>query len=98
MEFFRSLVPTVISGEGSTDHWGALPRDTGPRLLRMKRLGLLAMGQTVEEDPVDPAMEVEPLNDSSKPARTNRAGFKGNIRHFRKVSFLHHAGGRGHNE
>ncbi|XP_058494986.1 protein furry homolog-like isoform X4 [Solea solea] len=97
MEFLRSLVPTVISGEGSTDHWGALPRDTGPRLLRMKRLGLLAMGQTVEEDPVDPVMEVEPLNDSSKPARTNRAGFKGNIRHFRKVSFLHHAGGRGHN-
>ena len=27
-----------------------LPRDTGPRLLRMKRLGLLTMGHTIEED------------------------------------------------
>ncbi|KAJ7986512.1 hypothetical protein DPEC_G00340640 [Dallia pectoralis] len=51
MEFLRSLVPASISGEGGAmDTGGALPRETGPRLLRMKRLGLLAMGQTIEED------------------------------------------------
>ncbi|XP_016144024.1 protein furry homolog-like [Sinocyclocheilus grahami] len=41
MEFFKSLVPTVISGDGglpATDAGGVWPRETGPRLLRMKRL------------------------------------------------------------
>ncbi|XP_019904545.2 protein furry homolog-like isoform X5 [Esox lucius] len=51
MEFLRSLVPAVMSGDGGTlETGGVLSRDTGPRLLRMKRLGLLAMGQTIEED------------------------------------------------
>ncbi|KAJ3599587.1 hypothetical protein NHX12_033543 [Muraenolepis orangiensis] len=50
MEFLKSLVPASISGEGAVDHGGGLPRETGPRLLRMKRLGLLAMGHTVEEN------------------------------------------------
>uniref|UniRef100_A0A665T882 Furry homolog, like n=1 Tax=Echeneis naucrates TaxID=173247 RepID=A0A665T882_ECHNA len=49
MEFLKSLVPAVISGEVTSEHGGALARDTGPRLLRMKRLGLLAMGQAIEE-------------------------------------------------
>ncbi|KAM9479228.1 protein furry homolog-like isoform 22-T22 [Salvelinus alpinus] len=49
MEFLRSLVPAVISGDvGTVESGGALPRETGPRLLRMKRL--LAIGQTTEED------------------------------------------------
>lgn len=41
MEFLKSLVPTVISGDGglpATDGGGVWPRETGPRLLRMKRL------------------------------------------------------------
>ncbi len=41
MEFLKSLVPTVISGDGglpATDAGGVWPRETGPRLLRMKRL------------------------------------------------------------
>lgn len=67
MEFLKSLVPAVISGEGSIEHGGALPRETGPRLIRMKRLGLLAMGQTIEEVPVDPMIEV----------RRNRTRLKG---------------------
>ena len=54
MEFLKSLVPAVISGDGGVTGLGAatevLPRDTGPRLLRMKRLGLLTMGHTIEED------------------------------------------------
>ncbi|XP_078141897.1 protein furry homolog-like isoform X4 [Centroberyx gerrardi] len=90
MEFLRSLVPAVISGEGPIEHGGALPRETGPRLLRMKRLGLLAMGQTIEEDPVDP------VTSSSRPARSIRTHLKGHIRNNRKVSFANLAGrGRG---
>ncbi|KAG8003464.1 Protein furry-like protein-like [Nibea albiflora] len=75
MDFLKSLVPAVISGEGPIEHGGALPKDTGPRLLRMKRLGLLVMGQTIDEDPVDPMMEVDPGIGSSRPAR-NRARLK----------------------
>ncbi|KAK6313975.1 hypothetical protein J4Q44_G00154340 [Coregonus suidteri] len=49
MEFLRSLVPAVISGDGGVvESGGALPRETGPRLLRMKRL--LAIGQTTDQD------------------------------------------------
>lgn len=74
MEFLKSLVPTVISGEGPIEHGGALPRETGPRLLRMKRLGLLAMGQTIEEDPVDPMIKVDPGIGPSRPNRTRLKG------------------------
>ncbi|XP_047199134.1 protein furry homolog-like isoform X4 [Hippoglossus stenolepis] len=76
MEFLKSLVPAAISGEGPSEHGGALPRETGPRLLRMKRLGLLVMGQTIEEVPVDPVIEVGPWTSSSRPARSNRTRFK----------------------
>ncbi|XP_075943436.1 protein furry homolog-like isoform X4 [Anarhichas minor] len=97
MEFLKSLVPGVMSGEGPVDHGGGLPRDTGPRLLRMKRLGLLAMGQTTEEYPVVPIVEVDPGLGFSKPVRWNRNPLKGNICPIRKFSFFHHAGGgRGH--
>uniref|UniRef100_A0A3Q1CP11 Furry homolog, like n=1 Tax=Amphiprion ocellaris TaxID=80972 RepID=A0A3Q1CP11_AMPOC len=60
MEFLKSLVPAVISGDGSVENGGALPKETGPRLLRMKRLGLLAMGQAIEEDSVDPVLNLKP--------------------------------------
>ena len=59
MEFLRSLVPTVISGEGvapetalSREKGAALLRETGPRLLSMKRLSLLAMSSTIQEEDV----------------------------------------------
>lgn len=77
MEFLKSLVPSVISGEGATEHGGALPRETGPRLLRMKRMGLLAMGHTIEEDLVDPVIEIDPEIGSSRPARSTRTRLKG---------------------
>ncbi|XP_017543392.1 protein furry homolog-like [Pygocentrus nattereri] len=62
MEFLRSLVPTVISGDGGglVEPTGLLPREMGPRLLRMKRLSLLSMGQTIEEDPGGLAQPVRP--------------------------------------
>ena len=77
MEFLKSLVPAVISGEGPVDHSGAVPRDTGPRLLSMKRLGLLVMGQTIDEDPEDLMIVVEPGTSSSRPASSNRTRLKG---------------------
>ncbi|TDH08131.1 hypothetical protein EPR50_G00094490 [Perca flavescens] len=77
MEFLKSLVPSVISGEGPIEQGGVLPRETGPRLLRMKRLGLLAMGQTIEEVPVNPMIQVVPGISSSKPASRNQTRLKG---------------------
>ncbi|KAK9518921.1 hypothetical protein VZT92_021687 [Zoarces viviparus] len=77
MEFLKSLVPGGMSGEGPVDHGGGLARDTGPRLLRIKRLGLLAMGQTTEEYPVVPIVDVDPGLGSSKPVRWNRNPLKG---------------------
>ncbi|XP_076134284.1 protein furry homolog-like isoform X3 [Alosa pseudoharengus] len=72
MEFLKSLVPAVISGDSgatATTTTGSitpgtaaevLPRDSGPRLLRVKRLGLLAMGQTIEEDLMGPSQPIRP--------------------------------------
>ncbi|XP_068599918.1 protein furry homolog-like [Brachionichthys hirsutus] len=70
MEFLKSLVPAVISGDGPSEHRDVASKDTGPRLLRMKRLGLLAMGQTIDEVPVDPG--TRPI----RPARSNRISLK----------------------
>lgn len=64
MEFLKSLVPGAMSAEGPVEHRGGLPRETGPRLLRMRRLSLLAMGQAIEEVPAEPV-------------RWNRTGVKG---------------------
>eukprot|EP00063_Salmo_salar_P003580 XP_013978415.1 PREDICTED: protein furry homolog-like isoform X7 [Salmo salar] len=65
MEFLRSLVPAVISGDvGAVESGGALPRETGPRLLRMKRL--LAIGQTTEED-----QQGLVNNSTTRPIRSN---------------------------
>lgn len=77
MEFLRSLVPAVISGETPVEHGSALPKDSGPRLLRMKRLGLLSMGQTIEEDPIDPETKVQSRLSSSRPAWSNQTRLKG---------------------
>lgn len=77
MEFLKSLVPNVISGEGVSDYGGAILKQTGPRLLRMKRLGLLAMGQAIEEDPVDPVVKADPGMCSLRPVRSHQTRFKG---------------------
>lgn len=70
MEFLKSLVPTVISGDGglpATDAGGVWPKETGPRLLRMKRL----VSQANEE-------EYEGSTPTSRPAvRLQRHRAKG---------------------
>lgn len=77
MEFLKSLVPAIISGDGSAEQDEAGSSYTGPRLLRMKRLALLVMGQTIDEDQVDKMIEVNPGIGSSRPARRNRTRLKG---------------------
>lgn len=80
MEFLKSLVPAVISGESPVDHGGSSPREPGPRLLRMKRLGLLAMGQTIEEDPVDLNIREHARPSSSRHANSNQSQLKGTLK------------------
>lgn len=77
MDFLKSLVPAVISGEGSAEHGGTEPREPGPRLLRVKRLGLLTMGQTIEEDLVDPVTKQDPGIGFSRHTRSNHTRLKG---------------------
>lgn len=77
MDFLKSLVPGVISGEGPAEHGATSAREPGPRLLRIKRLGLLAMGHTVEEDLVDPVIQVDAGMGSSRPTRSNHPRLKG---------------------
>nr|XP_023679418.1 protein furry homolog-like isoform X2 [Paramormyrops kingsleyae] len=60
MDFLKSLVPAAVSGEVNLEEGGGSApspglRETGPRLLRVKRLNLLSMGQAVEEGPEGPA-------------------------------------------
>lgn len=71
MDFLKSLVPAVISGEGSAEQFGAIPRETGPRLISIKRLGLLVMGQTIDEDPVDHLAMLNPGLNLSRPRHRN---------------------------
>lgn len=73
MEFLKSLVPVIISGQQD----GAVPRDTGSRLLHMKRLGLLVMGHTIDEDQVPQEIAVDPKISSSKPGCYYRSHLKG---------------------
>lgn len=64
MEFLKSLVPTVISGDGgllATDSGGACPRETGPRLLRMRRLGLQTFAQANEEEQDGSSQTIRPV-------------------------------------
>ncbi|XP_069049817.1 protein furry homolog-like isoform X4 [Lepisosteus oculatus] len=49
MDFLKRVVPAVMSGDAGLEA-GAPSRDGAPRLLRIRRLGLLSMGQTIDED------------------------------------------------
>lgn len=73
MEFLKSLVPVIISREQDE----AAPRDTGSRLLHMKRLSLLVMGHTIDEDQVPQVIALDPRTSSSKPGCNNRSHLKG---------------------
>ncbi|XP_041113694.1 protein furry homolog-like isoform X7 [Polyodon spathula] len=49
MDFLKRVVPAVMSGDVVFEV-GSTVRDCSPRLLKMKRVSLLSMGQTIDED------------------------------------------------
>lgn len=49
MEFLKKIVPTVVSGDVVLDV-GSTVRESSPRLLKMRRVSLLSLGQTIDED------------------------------------------------
>lgn len=73
MAFLKSLVPVIISGEPNK----AASKDSGLRLLHMKRLGLLVMGQTIDEDPVAQVIAADPGISHATPDSNNRSRLKG---------------------
>ncbi|XP_067993759.1 protein furry homolog-like isoform X8 [Melanerpes formicivorus] len=68
MEFLKKIVPTV-SGDVVLDA-GSAARETSPRLLRMRRVRLFALGQTIDED--EEAHVVHPDYTSTPPSRVNK--------------------------
>lgn len=49
MEFLKKIVPTVASGDVVPDV-GSTARESSPRLLKMRRVRLFSLGQTIDED------------------------------------------------
>lgn len=49
MEFLKKIVPTAVSGDVVLDA-GSAARESSPRLLKMRRVRLFALGQTIDED------------------------------------------------
>lgn len=52
MDFFKKAVPSVISGDVVLDI-GTTLRESSPKLLKMRRVSLLSLGQTIDEDDRD---------------------------------------------
>lgn len=49
MEFLKKIVPSAVSGDVVLDA-GSAARESSPRLLKMRRVRLFALGQTIDED------------------------------------------------
>ncbi|XP_053314411.1 protein furry homolog-like [Spea bombifrons] len=49
MDFLKRVVPSAVSGEVVLGV-GATVRESSPRLLKMRRVSLLSLGQTIDED------------------------------------------------
>ncbi|XP_075278143.1 protein furry homolog-like isoform X8 [Opisthocomus hoazin] len=77
MEFLKKIVPTVVSGDVVLDV-GGTTRESSPRLLRMRRVRLFSLGQTIDEDEethvLQPARstELRPQPASTPPSRVNK--------------------------
>ncbi|XP_062462396.1 protein furry homolog-like isoform X9 [Pezoporus occidentalis] len=69
MEFLKKIVPTVASGEVDLDV-GSPARETSPRLLKMRRVRLFALGQTIDED--EETHVLHPGYTSTPPSRVNK--------------------------
>ncbi|KAM9578707.1 protein furry homolog-like isoform 6-T6 [Guaruba guarouba] len=69
MEFLKKIVPTGASGEVELDV-GSPARETSPRLLKMRRVRLFVLGQTIDED--EETHVLHPGYTSTPPSRVNK--------------------------
>ncbi|KAM6401847.1 LOW QUALITY PROTEIN: protein furry homolog-like [Pluvialis apricaria] len=69
MEFLKKIVPTVASGEVVPDV-GSTARESSPRLLKMRRVRLFSLGQTIDED--EETHVLHPDYTSTPPSRVNK--------------------------
>ncbi|XP_053920507.1 protein furry homolog-like isoform X2 [Cuculus canorus] len=69
MEFLKKIVPTAVSGDVVLDI-GSTARESSPRLLKMKRVRLLLLGQTIDED--EETHVLHPDYTSTPPSRVNK--------------------------
>ncbi|XP_075608316.1 protein furry homolog-like isoform X10 [Balearica regulorum gibbericeps] len=77
MEFLKKIVPTVVSGDVVLDV-GSTARESSPRLLKMRRVRLCSLGQTIDEDEethaLHPDYSMYPCHQpaSTPPSRVNK--------------------------
>ncbi|XP_054059267.1 protein furry homolog-like isoform X7 [Rissa tridactyla] len=69
MEFLKKIVPTVVSGDVVVDV-GSPARESSPRLLKMRRVRLFSLGQTIDED--EETRILHPDYTSTPPSRVNK--------------------------
>ncbi|XP_068258692.1 protein furry homolog-like isoform X4 [Nyctibius grandis] len=69
MEFLKKIVPTVASGDVVLDV-GSTARESSPRLLKMRRVRLFSLGQTIDED--EGTHVLHPDHTSTPPSRVNK--------------------------
>lgn len=88
MEFLKKIVPTVASGEVDLDA-GSPARETSPRLLKMRRVRLFALGQTIDEDEethvLHPSYSMYPCYPLGK---NNYSAFSSDHDHFAELTNL----------
>ncbi|XP_064305462.1 protein furry homolog-like isoform X2 [Phalacrocorax carbo] len=70
MEFLKKIVPTVASGDVVPDV-GSTARESSPRLLKMRRVRLFSLGQTIDEDEETHVIQPD-YSTSTRPSRVNK--------------------------
>ncbi|XP_041344416.1 protein furry homolog-like isoform X3 [Pyrgilauda ruficollis] len=68
MEFLKKIVPTAASGD--VLDVGSTARESSPRLLKMRRVRLFSLGQTIDED--EETHVLHPDYSSAPPSRVNK--------------------------
>ncbi|KAM9236796.1 protein furry homolog-like [Leptosomus discolor] len=69
MEFLKKIVPAVVSGDVVPDV-GSTAHESAPRLLKMRRVRLFSLGQTIDED--EETHVLHPDYTSTPPSRANK--------------------------
>ncbi|XP_063257977.1 protein furry homolog-like isoform X11 [Prinia subflava] len=68
MEFLKKIVPSAASGDALDV--GSAARESSPRLLKMRRVRLFSLGQTIDED--EGTHVLHPDYSSAPPSRVNK--------------------------